>query len=52
MPFKEEDISSSPYLKLYHDIIYEEEIKTITDMASKNVSKSYNYYNIYIRMYP
>ncbi|KAL4148258.1 hypothetical protein QTP88_002538 [Uroleucon formosanum] len=43
MPFKEEDISSSPYLKLYHDIIYEEEIKTITDMASKNLSDAKYY---------
>jgi len=40
MPFKEEDISSNPNIKLYHDIIYDEEIKTITDMASKDVSKS------------
>lgn len=42
MPFKEEDISSDPNVKLYHDIIYDEEIKTITDMASNDVSKSFN----------
>lgn len=43
MPFKEEDISSDPNVKLYHDIIYDEEIKTITDMASKDVSRLLNY---------
>jgi hypothetical protein len=39
MPFKEEDISINPSIKLYHDFIYNEEIKTITKMASKDVSK-------------
>lgn len=41
MPFKEEDINSNPNVKLYHDLIYDGEIKTITDMASKGVSESF-----------
>eukprot|EP00102_Acyrthosiphon_pisum_P021511 XP_016658721.1 PREDICTED: prolyl 4-hydroxylase subunit alpha-2-like isoform X3 [Acyrthosiphon pisum] len=45
MPFKEEDISSNPNIKLYHDIIYDEEIKTITDMASKDLSDAAYYFN-------
>jgi len=51
MPFKEEDISHDPYLKLYHDVIFEEEIKYIIDKAEKDVSKintiSYIRYNKY-----
>ncbi|KAE9544664.1 hypothetical protein AGLY_000206 [Aphis glycines] len=39
MPFKEEDISINPSIKLYHDIIYDEEIELITKMASIDVSK-------------
>lgn len=39
MPFKEEDISTSPYIKLYHDVLYDGEIATIIDMAEKNGSK-------------
>lgn len=40
MPFKEEDISNSPYVKLYHDVLYDEEIRTVTEMAKKDVSKT------------
>lgn len=40
MPFKEEDISSNPYMKLYHDIIFDKEINTITNLAEKDVSKN------------
>lgn len=36
MPFKEEDISVNPYLKLYHDAIFDEEIKYILDLANEN----------------
>lgn len=39
MPFKEEDISINPSIKLYHDIIYDKEIELITKMASIDVSK-------------
>lgn len=42
MPFKEEDISDDPYVKIYHDIIYDEEIQWIIEMAEKNVSKTVN----------
>lgn len=40
MPFKEEDISSNPYMKLYHDIIFDKEINSITNLAEKDVSKN------------
>lgn len=39
MPFKEEDISDNPYVKMYYDVIYDEEIKTVTGMAAEDVSE-------------
>lgn len=36
MPFKEEDISVNPYLKVYHDAIFDKEIKYILDLANEN----------------
>lgn len=39
MPFKEEDISSNPYLKVYHDVIYDEEINFILGLPKTDVSK-------------
>jgi prolyl 4-hydroxylase len=38
MPFKEEDINSEPFIKIYHDVLYENEISKIKTMASENVS--------------
>lgn len=38
MPFKEEDISYSPYVKLYHDFIYDNEIRIALNLAKNNVS--------------
>jgi len=38
MPFKEEDINNEPLIKIYHDVLYEEEILKIKTMASENVS--------------
>lgn len=40
MPFKEEDISNMPYVKLYHDVLFDGEIRNITGMAEKDVSKT------------
>ncbi|XP_026813539.1 prolyl 4-hydroxylase subunit alpha-2-like isoform X2 [Rhopalosiphum maidis] len=45
MPFKEEDISINPSIKLYHDFIYNEEIKTITKMASKDLTDAASYFD-------
>lgn len=38
MPFKEEHISNDPYLKIYHDVLYDNEIMTIKSIAMENVS--------------
>lgn len=38
MPFKEEDISSNPYVKLYHEIIFDGEINSIIGAAEQSVS--------------
>lgn len=38
MPFKEEDISYNPYMKLYHDLVHDDEIKTIISLAENDVS--------------
>ncbi|XP_025200855.1 prolyl 4-hydroxylase subunit alpha-3-like [Melanaphis sacchari] len=45
MPFKEEDISINPSIKLYHDIIYDEEIKIIKKMASEDLIDAAYYFN-------
>lgn len=39
MPFKEEDISSDPYVKMYHDVLSDEEIRFVTEMAKEDVSE-------------
>lgn len=38
MPFKEEDINSDPCIRIYHDVIYDEEILHFKKMASLNVN--------------
>lgn len=38
MPFKEEDVNSEPSIKIYHDILYDSEIKKLKMIASKKVS--------------
>jgi len=39
MPFKEEDINNEPYIKLYHDVLYDDEILKIKTMSlAANVS--------------
>ncbi|XP_025196695.1 prolyl 4-hydroxylase subunit alpha-2-like isoform X2 [Melanaphis sacchari] len=37
MPFKEEDINNEPLIKIYHDVLYENEILRIKTMASENM---------------
>lgn len=37
MPFKEEDVNSDPYVKIYHDVVYDDEIIKIKSMAKENV---------------
>jgi len=39
MPFKEEDISSEPYIKMYHDVIYDDEIMNAKSIAARTVSR-------------
>lgn len=41
MPFKEEDLYNDPCIKIYHDVLYDDEIIKIKKMASKNVSKKF-----------
>ncbi|VVC31298.1 Hypothetical protein CINCED_3A015630 [Cinara cedri] len=36
MPFKEEDINSNPSIKMYHDVIYDDEIEKIKIIARQN----------------
>lgn len=38
MPFKEEDVSSDPFIKLYHDVLYDGEIVLIKSLAIEHVS--------------
>ncbi|XP_026811721.1 prolyl 4-hydroxylase subunit alpha-2-like [Rhopalosiphum maidis] len=38
MPFKEEDINSEPFIKIYHDVLYENEISKIKYIVSGNMS--------------
>lgn len=38
MPFKEEDLNNEPDIKIYHDILYDNEIKKLKMIASRNVS--------------
>ncbi|VVC31294.1 Hypothetical protein CINCED_3A000530 [Cinara cedri] len=40
MPFKEEDISDDPSIKIYHDVLYDDEIETIKTMSIKNMVDS------------
>ena len=37
MPFKEEDINSEPLIKIYHDVLYDDEILKIKTLALENV---------------
>jgi len=37
MPFKEEDINSEPLIKIYHDVLYDDEILKIKTMSIANV---------------
>ncbi|XP_027852158.2 prolyl 4-hydroxylase subunit alpha-2-like [Aphis gossypii] len=37
MPFKEEDINSEPLIKIYHDVLYENEISKIKTLALENM---------------
>ncbi|KAL4149649.1 hypothetical protein QTP88_003541 [Uroleucon formosanum] len=37
MPFKEEDINNEPLVKLYHDVLYDNEILKIKTMSSENM---------------
>lgn len=43
MPFKEEDINSDPDIKIYHDVLYDEEIINFKNAVSGGVS-SFNRY--------
>lgn len=38
MPFKEEDVSKDPYVKIYHDVLYDGEIENFKKFASEDVS--------------
>lgn len=38
MPFKEEDINSEPFIKIYHDVLYDDEILKIKTASLENVS--------------
>lgn len=38
MPYKEEDINVYPSIKLYHDLLYDDEILQIKTLSSENVS--------------
>lgn len=38
MPFKEEDVHNKPGIKIYHDVLYDGEIKKLKLFASENVS--------------
>lgn len=38
MPFKEEDVRIDPYVKIYHDVLYDDEISIFKKLASENVS--------------
>lgn len=37
MPFKEEDINTDPLIKIYHDVLYNDEILKIKTMSLANV---------------
>lgn len=39
MPFKVEDINSDPSIKIYHDIIYDEEISKFKTLVLESVSQ-------------
>lgn len=41
MPFKEEDVSSDPFIKLYHDVIYDNEIMEVKSYISNYVSLNF-----------
>ncbi|XP_060842511.1 prolyl 4-hydroxylase subunit alpha-2-like [Rhopalosiphum padi] len=38
MPFKEEDINNDPFIKIYHDVLYENEISKIKYMVSEDMT--------------
>jgi len=38
MPFKEEDINSEPFVKIYHDVLYDDEILKIKVTSLATVS--------------
>ncbi|XP_060880223.1 prolyl 4-hydroxylase subunit alpha-2-like [Metopolophium dirhodum] len=38
MPFKEEDINSEPLIKMYHDVLYDDEILKIKTMSLTNMT--------------
>lgn len=38
MPFKEEDINVHPSIKIYHDLLYDDEIIKIKTLSAKDVS--------------
>ncbi|XP_022182993.1 prolyl 4-hydroxylase subunit alpha-2-like isoform X2 [Myzus persicae] len=37
MPFKEEDINSEPFIKIYHDVLYDDEILKIKTASLENM---------------
>jgi len=43
MPFKEEDLYHDPCIKIYHDVLYDNEIIQIKTMAMDNVSNLFTY---------
>jgi len=43
MPFKEEDLYHDPCIRIYHDVLYDNEIIKIKTMAMDNVSNSFTY---------
>lgn len=53
MPFKEEHISDDPYIKIYHDVLYDNEIFKIKSIVKESVSNfaMVNFYNNYIKYF-
>jgi len=37
MPFKEEEINREPLIKIYHDVLYDDEILKIKTLSLSNV---------------
>lgn len=47
IPFKEEDIHHDPLIKIYHDVLYDDEIIKIKSISQDNVSNSFAFIAIH-----